>query len=101
MTKKNQSRFKFAHSVVHHSTGAQQDEDDEIIVPKPIQDLIARSIRTPSHSLSVKSKTTKTNHDEKQEDSDASDIQKLNKLLEEEGKQQSLSDIKELKEKWQ
>lgn len=57
MAKKNQSRFNFARSVVHEKN---QEEDDEIVVPKPIQDMIARSIRTPSHSLTSKSKTNKS-----------------------------------------
>lgn len=36
MAKQKQSRFNFARSVVHHSTGEKGEEDDEIVVPKPI-----------------------------------------------------------------
>ena len=62
-------------------------------MPKPIQDLIARSIRTPSHSLSVKSKTNVDEKSAKEDHSrgfnaselgekEASGIVKLNQLLE-------------------
>ena len=59
---KKESRFKFAHSVVHHSvdplTAKQIHEDEEQIeVPKCVQDLIAHSFRTLSNSLSVKKST--------------------------------------------
>lgn len=56
--RKKESRFKFAHSVVHHSVDPARmvEDEEEIEVPKKIQDLIERGIRTVSHSLSVKSK---------------------------------------------
>lgn len=60
--KKKESRFKFAHSVVHHSVdplgangkGMMLDDEEIIEVPKRVQDLIVHSFRTISNSLSVK-----------------------------------------------
>jgi hypothetical protein len=56
--KKQESRFKFAHSVDPIKNLQKQismfvDDGDEIQVPKSIQDLIERNIRTLSNSLST------------------------------------------------
>ena len=52
--KKKESRFKFAHSVDPLSKFEKEiDDGEEIEVPKSIQDLIERGIRTLSNSLST------------------------------------------------
>ena len=61
--KKKESRFKFAHSVDPLNAKNLQgriDDDDEIEVPKKIQDLIERGIRTLSNSLSTVKSTVNT-----------------------------------------
>lgn len=107
--RKKESRFKFANSVVHHSVDparmVPEEDDDQIQVPKKIQDLIERGIRTLSHSLSVKSKT---NADVKstalqeayEEEVTGITTQNLNRMLEMEARPQDLSEIKELRERW-
>jgi len=56
--KKKESRFKFAHQVAHSmdpllANQKMIDDDDEILVPKNIQELIERGIRTLSNSIST------------------------------------------------
>lgn len=56
--KKQVSRFKFAHSVdpiknLQKQISMFEDDGEEIQVPKSIQDLIERNIRTLSNSLST------------------------------------------------
>jgi hypothetical protein len=60
--KKKQSRFKFAHSVDPTDNKSQKDIDDgdEIEVPKSIQDLIEKGIRTLSNSLSTQKNTIRS-----------------------------------------
>lgn len=67
--KKQISRFKFAHSVdplnaknIQKQIYFFEDDDgDEIQVPKSIQDLIERNIRTLSNSLSTAKSNVNTN----------------------------------------
>lgn len=60
--KKKESRFKFAHSVDPLNAKLPKEIDDleEIEVPKSIQDLIERGIRTMSNSLSTQKKSVKS-----------------------------------------
>ena len=58
---KKESRFKFAHSVDplnFKNIPKIAEDDEEIQVPKNIQELIMRGIRTVSNSLSNVNKTS-------------------------------------------
>jgi hypothetical protein len=111
--KKKESRFKFAHQVAHSVDPWQAnqkiiEDDDEIQVPKKIQDLIERGIRTLSHSLStVKSNVNdikSTAAQEAQEErATGIKITTLNRMLQQEQNKEAeaqLLEIKELKERW-
>ena len=84
------------------------DDDEEILVPKKIQDLIERGIRTLSNSIStVKSNVNdiqSTAAQEAQEElATGIKIKTLNKMLQQEQNkvaETQLQDIKELKERW-
>jgi capsid protein len=111
--KKKESRFKFAHQVAHSVDPWQAnqkiiEDEDEIQVPKKIQDLIERGIRTLSHSLStVKSNVNdikSTAAQEAQEErATGIKITTLNRMLQQEQNKEAeaqLLEIKELKERW-
>lgn len=84
------------------------DDDDEILVPKKIQDLIERGIRTLSNSLStVKSNINEIKSTAAQEQEEEMQtgikIKVLNKMLEQEQNKMAesqLLEMKELKERW-
>ena len=86
--KKQESRFKFAHSVDPlncKNIPKIAEDDEEIQVPKNIQELIMRGIRTVSNSLSNvnKSSVKSTAAQEAQEEANGGiKINSLNKLLE-------------------
>ena len=83
---KQQSRFKFAHSVDPiKSLQKQLEDEEEIQVPKNIQDLIVRNIRTLSNSLSTIKSSEYEGH------------KAINKALVSLEKQ---IDLQELRDKW-